>query len=397
MKRLIFIFGILLLLTNQVEAADVKESALPAITSMTGTDKIRVLHGTTSNVISYTDFLLESAIGRTTTTWGDGTGPVVWTFGVTGTDPTLTATSSLLKTNSVIEAAGFQATKSSGVAGSASLYEAAGTETAAAGRAGPLDINGAASYQGQYANAGPASGNMVEVWAAASSGDGANGTPFIHAVSFVDLDNYAPLNSPSFTTPTLGVATGTSLALTGNLTGLAIPVVITHASGVHDGDNDVATVMTDSGEAFTASEFIGMAIYNVTDGSSGTITANSTTTITATLAGGTGNDWDTNDVWQIGPGPAQSGSVFYVSLASTIRHPVTKGYVAAYYVDGAVVLTVEVADAMTIVGATAAAVDAGDTIDSPNTAGSFVVLHNKSATSANAWEKNGTWVDGGAS
>ena len=52
---------------------------------------------------------------------------------------------------------------------------------------------------------------------------------------------------------------------------------------------------------------------------------------------------------------------------------------------------------MTIVGATAAAVDAGDTIDSPATAGSFICLHNKSTTSANTWGKNGTWTDGGAS
>jgi hypothetical protein len=102
--------------------------------------------------------------------------------------------------------------------------------------------------------------------------------------------------------------------------------------------------MTDSGESFTTSSMVGMTVYNVTDASSCTVTANNGTTITCTLAGGTGNDWDTNDVWQVGPGPNQSGSVFYVGLVSTIRHPATVGYAAGYIIDSAAVLTVEVAD-----------------------------------------------------
>jgi hypothetical protein len=68
--------------------------------------------------------------------------------------------------------------------------------------------------------------------------------------------------------------------------------------GAHDGANDQA-IMTDSGESFPVNGLIGATIKNTTDGSEGTITANSGTTITATLAGGTDNDWDTGDTWEV--------------------------------------------------------------------------------------------------
>lgn len=61
-----------------------------------------------------------------------------------------------------------------------------------------------------------------------------------------------------------------------------------------------AAFMTDSGESFTTNEFVGWTIYNITDGSSGVITANDATTVTATLAGGTDNDWDSGDKYVIG-------------------------------------------------------------------------------------------------
>lgn len=44
---------------------------------------------------------------------------------------------------------------------------------------------------------------------------------------------------------------------------------------------------------------VGMVLYNVTDGSSGAVTAVTNTTITATLTGGTDNDWDAGDVYRI--------------------------------------------------------------------------------------------------
>ena len=63
------------------------------------------------------------------------------------------------------------------------------------------------------------------------------------------------------------------------------------ANGTQDG-GDGQAVMTDSGESFTVNAFVGFMIHNETDGSSGIITANDATTVTATLTGGTDNDWD---------------------------------------------------------------------------------------------------------
>jgi len=71
-------------------------------------------------------------------------------------------------------------------------------------------------------------------------------------------------------------------------------------SGSHDGDNNVS-ILTDSGESWAVNQLVNRTISNTTDGSSGTITANTATTVTATLSGGTDNDWDTNDNYTITP------------------------------------------------------------------------------------------------
>lgn len=72
-----------------------------------------------------------------------------------------------------------------------------------------------------------------------------------------------------------------------------------YLSGTHDGAGNAAA-LTDSTAAFpTDVDLIGGTIYNLTDGSSGTITANTGTTVTATLSGGTDNDWDVSDVYYI--------------------------------------------------------------------------------------------------
>ena len=205
----------------------------------------------------------------------------------------------------------------------------------------------------------------------------------------------APLVSPSFTTPNLGVAAATSMTVSGITTGLTKVLTITHASGVHDGANNAA-VMTDSGETLGASALVGMTVYNITDASSGTITANTDTTITATLAGGTDNDWDTSDVWQVGPGPNQSGSIFVVSLASTIRHPAAAGYSAMYYANGAVVLTVDMASNAMVVELDATPLSAGNAIDSSGTTQDCICLLNLSTTLAATLGRRGTWIDGGA-
>lgn len=76
--------------------------------------------------------------------------------------------------------------------------------------------------------------------------------------------------------------------------GTVAPQNTYNSSGAHSGANG-ASVLSVSAATWTASELVGKIVHNLTDGSFGTITANTTTTVTATLAGGTDNDWDTND------------------------------------------------------------------------------------------------------
>jgi hypothetical protein len=69
-------------------------------------------------------------------------------------------------------------------------------------------------------------------------------------------------------------------------------------SGSHDGSNNAST-LTDSSQSWGTDVFVGRRVHNLSDDSSGTITANTATTITATLSGGTDNDWDSGDRYRI--------------------------------------------------------------------------------------------------
>jgi hypothetical protein len=68
--------------------------------------------------------------------------------------------------------------------------------------------------------------------------------------------------------------------------------------GQHTG-SDGASVLTTSG--LVNGGVVGQIVQNTTDGSQGIITANTATTVTCSggLSGGTDNDWDTDDVYQI--------------------------------------------------------------------------------------------------
>jgi hypothetical protein len=186
-----------------------------------------------------------------------------------------------------------------------------------------------------------------------------------------------------------------SVALTGNLTGLSPSVIVLTASGVHStGANAATLVHTTDGS--TTGDLIGMTLYNITDGSSCTVTASTNTTITCTLVGGSENDWDVNDVYQLGPGPAQAGSVFYVTNASTMLHPTTAGYSACYRSRAAAALTIDFGAAMSFEGvidtAYHAAVGNGKYIvSSGSTTGDYMCIHNLSSTVAIGMGKLGTW------
>ena len=199
--------------------------------------------------------------------------------------------------------------------------------------------------------------------------------------------------SPTIATPTI---TGNA-TISGTLTALINSTVLTNTEGTHDGGNNVA-IMTDGGESFTTSNYVGMTIYNNTDGSSCTVTANDGTTITCTLAGGTDDDWDTSDTWSVAPGPDQSGSLFYISSATTVLHPATAYYVAGYYSTAANVIKVDPqSGSMQITLNGDPTGTNGEEIDSPGAAGDFIWIHNQSATVAVTHGRSGVFIDGGAS
>jgi len=68
-------------------------------------------------------------------------------------------------------------------------------------------------------------------------------------------------------------------------------------TGEHDGAAGAAA-LTDSSRNFIVNELVDSTLYNKTDASSGTVTANTSTTVTATLAGGT-NTWAVGDEYVI--------------------------------------------------------------------------------------------------
>lgn len=68
--------------------------------------------------------------------------------------------------------------------------------------------------------------------------------------------------------------------------------------GTHNGVSN-CLYLSDSTAAWTENALVDGLVYNVSDGSVGTITANTGTTITAILIGGTENLWDLGDVYSI--------------------------------------------------------------------------------------------------
>jgi hypothetical protein len=82
-----------------------------------------------------------------------------------------------------------------------------------------------------------------------------------------------------------------------------------------DDTSTAAAFLTDSTASWTINEWIGFKVINVTDLSEGTITANTATTITATLAGGTNDNWDSGDTYQIVTNIADTDVIWYEPIA----------------------------------------------------------------------------------
>ena len=123
-----------------------------------------------------------------------------------------------------------------------------------------------------------------------------------------------------------GKIDGPELRVTGTPSQWTNAMVQTTIEGVpfgsHDGSSN-ASVLSDSSQTWTTNAYVGYTIYNTEDGSSGTITANTATTVTATLTGGTDNDWDAGDKFTILTHSNQGVSIKGLRVEGTIEDMIT--------------------------------------------------------------------------
>ena len=76
---------------------------------------------------------------------------------------------------------------------------------------------------------------------------------------------------------------------------------VDNGTGSHTGISN-QSMLTCSGKTWAANAYVGNWVYNLTDGSKGRITANTASSVTAALSGGTERDWDTGDGFKISNG-----------------------------------------------------------------------------------------------
>lgn len=96
-----------------------------------------------------------------------------------------------------------------------------------------------------------------------------------------------------------------------------LPSIVT---GTQDG-GDNQSILTDSTAQFITDGGVrvGDIVKNLTDGSQGVITARTETTITATLSGGTENDWDNGDVAEIDRNNGSTTDAVTIALGNLIH------------------------------------------------------------------------------
>ncbi len=129
-----------------------------------------------------------------------------------------------------------------------------------------------------------------------------NGVVFDFCVTTADNDAWVHLvfSYSSTLAMQFDLYEGSSFAADGTLTVQRGNHRARCSSGTHTAAGNHATIMTDSAAAFVVDALIGWKIYNVTDGSFGIVTDNDETTVTvASLSGGTDDDWDTADEYEI--------------------------------------------------------------------------------------------------
>lgn len=96
-------------------------------------------------------------------------------------------------------------------------------------------------------------------------------------------------------------------------------------AGRHDGA-DASPILWDSSQSWTVGALVGSIVENLSDGSSGTITANTTETVTAALSGGTYNNWGIGDRYRLRMADAAlDGRLFSIDC---VEHPGTPPFVS---------------------------------------------------------------------
>jgi hypothetical protein len=91
---------------------------------------------------------------------------------------------------------------------------------------------------------------------------------------------------------------GDGLASDGSLWRNDAPPARPISTGAHTGANN-QPVLTDAHANWRDDILVGRTVYNMTDGSQGTVTGNTSNQVSATLAGGADNDWDTGDAYRV--------------------------------------------------------------------------------------------------
>jgi hypothetical protein len=92
---------------------------------------------------------------------------------------------------------------------------------------------------------------------------------------------------------------GDKLVISAGLKGVNFNYDDGYVIGSHDGGDNESALVDSEANFYNAGVRVGMTVNNLTDGSSGTITAVGKTTITASLSGGTDDDWDDDDAYSI--------------------------------------------------------------------------------------------------
>ena len=104
---------------------------------------------------------------------------------------------------------------------------------------------------------------------------------------------------------------------------------VDNGTGEHMGSNNSATLVC-SGKGWSTDAFISVPhyVYNLTDGSMGLITRNTSDTVTAMLSGGTDNNWDAGDQFKITNGYAALDQIGRGPDAAVGDDPVIPRYTA---------------------------------------------------------------------